>query len=71
MRSATSNAFLPNPQSDLARESPKDPYRFDFLGLTVDAQKREIENALVQHVPRESFDPDREPGFQLPVRGVF
>lgn len=41
---------LPRPQSDLARESLKDPYRFDFLGLTIDAQEREIENALVKHV---------------------
>ncbi len=41
---------LPKPQSDLARESLKDPYRFDFLGLTFDAQEREIENALVKHV---------------------
>ena len=41
---------LPRPQSDLARESLKDPYRFDFLGLTDDAQEREIENALVKHV---------------------
>jgi len=43
-------AALPKPQSDLARESLKDPYRFDFLGLTEAAQEREIENALVQHV---------------------
>ncbi|PKO48573.1 MAG: DUF1016 domain-containing protein [Betaproteobacteria bacterium HGW-Betaproteobacteria-4] len=41
---------LPKPQSDLARESLKDPYRFDFLGLTHEAQEREIENALVKHV---------------------
>ncbi|MBS0469295.1 MAG: DUF1016 family protein [Proteobacteria bacterium] len=41
---------LPQPQSDLARESLKDPYRFDFLGLTDEAQEREIENALVRHV---------------------
>jgi predicted nuclease of restriction endonuclease-like (RecB) superfamily len=41
---------LPAPQSDLARESIKDPYRFDFLGLTEDAQEREIEGALVKHV---------------------
>jgi len=41
---------LPKPQSDLARESLKDPYRFDFLGLTEEAQEREIENALVKHV---------------------
>lgn len=43
---------LPRPQSDLARESLKDPYRFDFLGLTDEAQEREIESALVQHVTR-------------------
>jgi predicted nuclease of restriction endonuclease-like (RecB) superfamily len=41
---------LPKPQSDLARESVKDPYRFDFLGLTDEAQEREIETALVKHV---------------------
>jgi len=41
---------LPKPQSDLARESLKDPYRFDFLALTDEAQEREIENALVRHV---------------------
>jgi predicted nuclease of restriction endonuclease-like (RecB) superfamily len=41
---------LPKPQSDLARESLKDPYRFDFLGLTDEAQEREIEAALVKHV---------------------
>lgn len=43
-------ARLPSPQSDLARESLKDPYRFDFLGLTDEAQEREIEHALVRHV---------------------
>lgn len=43
-------ARLPRPQSDLALESLKDPYRFDFLGLTDEAQEREIENALVKHV---------------------
>ena len=41
---------LPKPQSDLARESLKDPYRFDFLRLTDEAQEREIEAALVKHV---------------------
>jgi predicted nuclease of restriction endonuclease-like (RecB) superfamily len=44
------SASLPKPQSDLARESLKDPYRFDFLGLTEEAHEREIENALVTHV---------------------
>ncbi len=41
---------LPKPQSDLAIESLKDPYRFDFLNLGSEAQEREIERALVQHV---------------------
>jgi predicted nuclease of restriction endonuclease-like (RecB) superfamily len=41
---------LPKPQSDLARQSLKDPYRFDFLGQMDRAQEREIENALVKHV---------------------
>ena len=41
---------LPKSQSDLARESLKDPYHFDFLGLGDEAGEREIENALVKHV---------------------
>lgn len=41
---------LPKPQSDLARESLKDPYRFDFLRLGDEALEREIENSLVKHV---------------------
>ncbi len=41
---------LPQPQSDLARESLKDPYRFDFLGLTDQAQERDVEQSLVKHV---------------------
>ena len=41
---------LPKAQSDLARESLKNPYRFDFLGLTDEAQECEIEHALVKHV---------------------
>jgi predicted nuclease of restriction endonuclease-like (RecB) superfamily len=43
-------ASLPKPQSDLARESLKDPYRFDFLGLSDEAQERAVENSLVKHV---------------------
>jgi predicted nuclease of restriction endonuclease-like (RecB) superfamily len=43
---------LPRPQSDLARESLKDPYRFDFLGIGADAGEAELEHALVQHLTR-------------------
>lgn len=45
-------ARLPAPQSDLARESLKDPYRLDFLGLGEDAQERSIEDAIDQHITR-------------------
>jgi predicted nuclease of restriction endonuclease-like (RecB) superfamily len=41
---------LPAPLSDLARESLKDPYRFDFLALGREAGEREIEHALTKHV---------------------
>lgn len=41
---------LPKPQSDLAAESIKDPYHFDFLGLEDDAQEREIEQALTKRI---------------------
>lgn len=41
---------LPKPQSDLARETLKDPYRFDFLGLHDEASELELEGALVKHV---------------------
>lgn len=41
---------LPSAQSDLARETIKDPYKLDFLGLEDDARERDIEQALVDHV---------------------
>ena len=41
---------LPAPQSDLAKESLKDPYRLDFLGLGAEAQERAIEDAIVKHI---------------------
>ncbi|EUC20787.1 protein of unknown function DUF1016 [Burkholderia sp. BT03] len=43
---------LPPSRSDLARDSLKDPYIFDFLGLTESAQERDIENALTRHITR-------------------
>lgn len=45
-------ARLPAPTSALAQETLKDPYLFDFLSLGEDAQEREIENALMQHITR-------------------
>ena len=41
---------LPKPQSDLARQLIKSPYNFDFLSLGKDAQERDLENALVDHI---------------------
>lgn len=43
---------LPKAQSDLARETLKNPYLFDFLGLTEDIQERELEKALIQHMKK-------------------
>ncbi len=43
---------LPPPQSDLARDALKDPYILDFLGLAENAQERDIERALTQHITR-------------------
>lgn len=41
---------LPAPQSDLARETLKDPYIFDFLSIGKEAHEREIEKALIDHM---------------------
>ncbi|MFP3541009.1 PDDEXK nuclease domain-containing protein, partial [Pseudomonas sp. SIMBA_044] len=46
------DARLPPHQSDLAREALKDPYIFDFLGLSEDAQERDIEQGLTRHITR-------------------
>lgn len=43
-------ARLPAPHSQLAHETLKDPYLFDFLGLGDEAHERDIENALVRHI---------------------
>jgi len=45
-------AQLPAPQSDLARNTLKDPYLFDFLGVGKEADERAIESAIVQHITR-------------------
>jgi predicted nuclease of restriction endonuclease-like (RecB) superfamily len=45
-------ATLPPPLSDLARETLKDPYKFDFLTLGDEAHERDLEIGLVGHVQR-------------------
>jgi predicted nuclease of restriction endonuclease-like (RecB) superfamily len=41
---------LPKPQSDLAIETIKNPYYFDFLGLGDEAQERDIERGLIKRI---------------------
>lgn len=43
---------LPAPQSDLAQQTIKDPYQFDFLNLTDDIKERDIENQLIDNVSK-------------------
>ena len=43
-------ATLPPPHSDLAQQALKDPYLFDFLALGPDAQERDLERGLIEHV---------------------
>lgn len=44
--------LLANPQSDLAKQTLKDPYNFDFLTLDSDYRERELENGLTQNITR-------------------
>jgi predicted nuclease of restriction endonuclease-like (RecB) superfamily len=44
--------LLPSPQSDLARQTPKDPYIFDFLTLGEPFHERELEVGLLHHLGR-------------------
>ena len=41
---------LSAPQSDLAKQTLKDPYVFDFLTLTKDHNERELELGLTEHI---------------------
>lgn len=43
---------LPRPQSELAQQTIKDPYVFDFLDLTADVKERDIENQLIDNVSK-------------------
>lgn len=44
--------LLANPQSDLAKQTLKDPYNFDFLTLDSDYRERELETCLTQNLTR-------------------
>ena len=44
--------ILPAPQSDLARQTLKDPYIFDFLTLDEPFHERELETSLIHHLEK-------------------
>ncbi len=54
---------LPAPQSELAQQILKDPYTFDFLSLGPQAQERDLERGLLDHV--KSFLLELGKGFAL------
>lgn len=41
---------LPKEQSDLARQTLKDPYIFDFLSMTKEYTERDLEKGLIDHI---------------------
>lgn len=41
---------LPKPQSDLAHQTLKDPYVFDFLSMSTDYNERDLERGLTAHL---------------------
>lgn len=43
---------LPAPDSELARQTLKDPYLFDFLGVSEEAHERDIEAAMTRHITK-------------------
>jgi len=43
---------LPSPQSDLAIQTLKDPYVFDFFTMSADFNERELERNLVDHITK-------------------
>lgn len=51
---ATSNfkTRLPAPQSDLAQQTLKDPYIFDFVTLEEPFHERELETGLIKHLEK-------------------
>ena len=43
---------LPAPQSDLAQQTLKDPYVFDFFTMSSDFNERELESKLIGHITK-------------------
>lgn len=44
--------LLPPPDSDMAQQTLKDPYLFDFLTLEADFHERELETGLIAHLEK-------------------
>lgn len=61
-------ATMPPPDSDLAQQSFKDPYVFDFVAMTGKRNERELEGQLVVHV--EKFLLELGQGFAFVGRQV-
>lgn len=47
---------LPLPQSDLAQQTLKDPYTFDFMAMTAPFNERDVERQLTQHITQFLLD---------------
>lgn len=45
-------AKLPSPQSELAQETLKDPYVFDFIELKEDSKEKDLEEALINNITK-------------------
>jgi len=54
---------LPTPDSELVRDAIKDPYNFEFLGLSKEAKERDLELALLNDI--QSFLMEMGRGFAL------
>jgi predicted nuclease of restriction endonuclease-like (RecB) superfamily len=64
--------LLPDVQSDLAKETFKDPYKFDFVRLTEGYKEKELEDALIDNITK--FLLELGQGFayvgrQFPIKG--
>ena len=49
---------LPEPQSDLAEQTLKNPYNFDFLTLREEYDEKELEDALVNQITQFLLEQD-------------
>jgi len=67
---ATNNfeSTLPKPHSELAIETLKDPYKFDFLSMTEKVVEKDIEDQLIKHIT--SFLLELGTGFSFVGRQV-